>query len=98
MASPTWIVLASLEDGRLIDCNDAFCQDTGYAKREVIGRTTKELGLWSGPRERDDMLGLVNTRERIDKHPLKMRMRDGVVRRFSLERHHRGGPGLRVPP
>ena len=82
MASPTWIVLASLDDGYLVDCNDTFCQDTGFTKKEVIGRSTMELGLWSGAKERNHILGLIDTRERIDKHPLKMRMRDGVLRDF----------------
>lgn len=82
MASPTWIVLASLDDGYFMDCNDTFCQDTGYAKKEVIGRTTLELGLWSGPEERNAILRLIKSRRRIDKHPLKMRMRDGVLRDF----------------
>lgn len=82
MASPTWILLASLDNGYFLDCNDAFCQDAGYAKDEVIGRTTKELGLWSGPEERDSILNMIKYRRKIDKHPLKMRMRDGEMRDF----------------
>lgn len=82
MASPTWILLASLEEGKFIDCNDTFCQDTGYKKQEVIGHTTMELGLWSGPEERSGVLKMVRARKRVDKHPLKMRMPDGRLRDF----------------
>ncbi len=82
MASPTWILLASLESGNFLDCNDTFCQDSGYAKEEVIGRNTKELGLWSGTEERDRILNMIKTRRRIDKHPLKMRLRGGAMRDF----------------
>ena len=81
MASPAWILLASLDSGDFLDCNDIFCQDTGFSKEEVIGRTTKELGLWSGPEERNRILNMIEDRERIDKLPLKMRVR-GVMRDF----------------
>ena len=82
MASPTWIILASLEEGNFLDCNHAFLQDTGYGKEEVIGRTTMELGLWSGIKERYRILTLIDTQRRVDKHPLKMRMPDGCLRDF----------------
>ena len=82
MASPNWILLASLGKGHFIDCNDAFCKDTGYTREEVIGRSSKDLGLWTGTEERNRILDLIRSRKRIDRHPFKLSMRDGVVRDF----------------
>ena len=51
-SSPVWIMLSTLEDGRLIEVNEAFLLSTGYAHEEVLGRTSLELGMWVDPGER----------------------------------------------
>lgn len=82
MASPTWIILATVEEGYFLDFNDAFCRDTGYQKNEVIGRTTVEIGLWEHPEDRDRVLRKIKTEGGLDKFPLRLRMRDGEFRDF----------------
>lgn len=79
-ASPTWIVLATLDQGRLIDCNDAFCRDTGYKKEEVIGRTSVEIGLWRGRPDREDMLQVIRLNKSLDKEPVNLGMKNGEIR------------------
>lgn len=50
--SPVAISVTSLEDGRLIDANNAYWKLTGYDPATSIGRSTLELGIWSTPTER----------------------------------------------
>jgi len=45
--SPQAIALSETETGKLIDVNDKFCKLTKYAKAEVLGRTTTEVGFYS---------------------------------------------------
>jgi PAS domain S-box-containing protein len=62
--NPSGMVVTSLEDGRLVDFNDAFTQLTGYEREEAIGRTTTELGLWVQPEKRAEMLADLRLRGR----------------------------------
>ncbi|MCF8065126.1 MAG: PAS domain S-box protein [Desulfarculaceae bacterium] len=43
--SPMWVVLSSLEEGRLFEVNETFLRSTGYTRQEAIGKTIMELGL-----------------------------------------------------
>jgi len=45
--SPQPIAVTELETGRLIDVNLRFCELSGYAKDEILGRTTMEIGVLS---------------------------------------------------
>ena len=38
--SPTILAVTDLEDGRLLEVNDAFLRATGYVREEIIGRPT----------------------------------------------------------
>jgi PAS domain S-box-containing protein len=81
-SSPDWIAISALEDGRLIDVNDAFLKITGYAREEVIGKTSTELGLWVDPAERRRVVELMREKREIRDHEAKFRLKSGEVRTF----------------
>ncbi len=54
--SPDAILISTFADGRILEANDAFFQITGYAREEVIGHFTRELGIW---RNLDDRVRLL---------------------------------------
>jgi PAS domain S-box-containing protein len=45
--SPVPSVVATADDHRFVDANDAFVKAMGYATEEVIGRTADDLKLWA---------------------------------------------------
>ena len=45
--TPNAIAVFKPEDGTICDVNDIFCQGSGYSREEVIGRTSKDLNLFS---------------------------------------------------
>ena len=59
--SPTILAVTSLDDGRLLEVNEAFLRATGYARDEIIGRSIPELGLWINPEMREQ--GLAELRQ-----------------------------------
>jgi PAS domain S-box-containing protein len=59
--SPTILAVTSLDDGRILEVNDAFLRATGYARDEIIGRPIPELGLWMNPEMREQ--GLAHLRQ-----------------------------------
>ena len=51
-ASPIGMTITTLEDGKFIKANNAFCRIWGYSYEEILGRTTLEIGLWLNPADR----------------------------------------------
>ena len=54
--SPDSINLNRASDGMYIDINEGFTKIMGYAREEVIGKTSLELNIWEDP---DDRIRLV---------------------------------------
>jgi PAS domain S-box-containing protein len=51
-ASPVAICITTLEEGRLLDGNDAYWKMSGYDPENSIGRTAEELGMGEDSTER----------------------------------------------
>ncbi len=45
-SNPAPVAISSIDEGRYIDANDRFLEMFGYSREDVIGRTSKELGVW----------------------------------------------------
>ncbi|MCG6536818.1 MAG: PAS domain S-box protein, partial [Syntrophales bacterium LBB04] len=50
-ASPDWMTISTLEEGRYIDVSDAFVALSGFSREEALGKTAVELGIWVDPQE-----------------------------------------------
>lgn len=48
--------ISRLDNHQFIDVNDAFLAMYGYAREEIVGHTSEELGLWVDRAERQAML------------------------------------------
>ena len=57
------IALSDRASGRLVEVSDSFCTLLGYARDELIGRTSVELGLIA-PASRDQLLATVAAADR----------------------------------
>jgi diguanylate cyclase (GGDEF)-like protein/PAS domain S-box-containing protein len=77
--SPQPIALTELETGTLIEVNDAFCQTVGYAREELLGFRTTDLGFYSGKSRRVFKQTLLS-RGRVEGLEMDFRVRDGSVR------------------
>ncbi len=51
-ASPVAIGITSLEEGRLLDANQAYWNLTGYKPNSSLGRLVMELGMWNSQDDR----------------------------------------------
>src|ERR1700752_2178381 len=80
-ANPNPMSLASLTDGRVIEVNDSFVELSGYARPELVGRTSLEF-LWEMPLARSELLQ--HLREQ------------GVIRNLETKIHTNDGSSLVV--
>jgi len=74
--SPNPSVIARLDDGVLVDANDAYCTATGFTREEVIGKAAQDV-LWPDPDGREEMLRDLKKHGRLRHMDLKMQTKSG---------------------
>src|ERR1700693_5247145 len=79
-SSPLAITISSLAEGRYLEVNDAFLQMMGYARQEVLGRTSNELRIWLAPEERSTMIGHLTEFGRVAGFKTRFKARSGEIR------------------
>jgi PAS domain S-box-containing protein len=50
--SPMPMTVTTLDEGRFLEANAAFCKLIGHPREDVVGHTVHELGLWAEERTR----------------------------------------------
>jgi PAS domain S-box-containing protein len=60
-ASPVFITILTMKEGRYVLANDAFLNWLGIPREEVIGRTSADFGLWENSAEREAALNDMRT-------------------------------------
>jgi PAS domain S-box-containing protein len=78
-ASPEFISVSTLDEGRILEFNDTFTKLLGYEQHEVIGRTSVGIGLWLSPDERLRVLSVVREKGRVRNLEVKWRKKSGEV-------------------
>jgi PAS domain S-box-containing protein len=79
--SPASVSVASLEDGTIYDVSDRFCQQSGFSREEIIGKTSLELGLWSDPHQDRQKFREILFRDGLCRNmEVKHRDRSGAIR------------------
>jgi PAS domain S-box-containing protein len=57
---PGIVGISTLADGKYLDINRNFVTILGWSREEVIGKTSRELGIFSEYRDREEMLSQLN--------------------------------------
>jgi PAS domain S-box-containing protein len=79
-ASPDGLAISELETGRYIEVNDGYCRLYGYRRKEMIGRTSIELGIWNNPKERALLVRGLKTAGKVRNLELRTCTRNGRPR------------------
>jgi two-component system, cell cycle sensor histidine kinase and response regulator CckA len=75
--SPYAYLIASMEDGRILEVNDAFTTLCGYSREEALGRSTIDLGLWVTDSDRGRMVATVREKGTVDRIETMLRAKNG---------------------
>ncbi len=78
--TPDPIVLSSLLEGIIIDVNESFTGLTGYAREEVIGRSSAQIGLWVKEEDRSRIVQMLSQRGYARNVEVSFRIKSGQVR------------------
>ncbi|MFA7402658.1 MAG: PAS domain S-box protein [Pelobacteraceae bacterium] len=70
------IYLTRADDGQIVECSDKM---SGYARDELIGRSTMELNLWADMNQRQQVVDLVRADGFVNDFEATFRRKDGTV-------------------
>ena len=83
-ASPISNSITHVKSGKILEVNRAFESYFGYAREEVIGATTVELGLWADPVDRLAYVRELELHGAVRGFEALLRNRAGEVRPFMM--------------
>ena len=76
-SSPVAISISRLSDGYYIDVNDAFVEQLGWSREQIIGHTALELGIWPSLEDRQRWTGAVQKEHRIRNYEARLNFKSG---------------------
>lgn len=77
---PEAIALSRASDGTMLEVNEAWVQQTGYARAQGLGHTALELGLWLDSADREAVVARLAAEGRVSNFSTKFVRADGTVR------------------
>jgi len=79
-SNSTLMALSHLEDGTYIEVNNIFLETLGFARDEVVGKKSSELGLFAKPDERGQIIEAIKKNGTVKDFEVAIRAKDGSLR------------------
>ena len=76
-ASPVAISISRLSDGFYLDVNDAFVEQFGWRRDEMVGHTSVEIGLWPSRADRERWVAELRRTGRVRNAETRLNTRSG---------------------
>ncbi len=73
------MAITRLSDSKFIDINQAFCNDMGYTREEILGYTSEDLKLFKDPALRARLVEAVSTSHSLKDIEASIRRRNGSI-------------------
>jgi PAS domain S-box-containing protein len=71
------MAITTLGEGRYVDVNNAFLEQVGYSRLEMIGRTSLELGVWPTPADRAAVMAALRDGQPVRSRKTTFRTKTG---------------------
>lgn len=78
-SSPVALTLVSARDGTFVDVNDAFVENTGFSREEVIGKTSTGIRLFVDNREYEQFSSALRSKGTVRGMEIRCLTKDGQV-------------------
>ncbi len=83
-AIPIMMILATVDEGRFIDVNDAFCTGTSFNREALIGCTSLDIDLFKDPQKRQDLRNELMQYGKLENIDLEIRNKTGEIRQGKI--------------
>jgi PAS domain S-box-containing protein len=74
------VCITTWREGRFIDVNDSLLNLSGYSRKEVLGRTATELGLWVNIEDRPRVIEMLHQQKSVYNLEVQYRTKSGEIR------------------
>lgn len=81
---PVAACITTVEEDRFLEVNSGYVKLTGYAPGDVVGRTSRELGMWSSSQDQARLEAAFKSGGEFREVQLRLRTNDGHVRDILL--------------
>ena len=90
MANTSLMAISTIEEGRFIDANNRFVEVLGFERKDIIGKTAAEIGLYASIEQRQAAVDLLRKNGFVHNLEIGFKTRSGEIRQglFSAERIH----------
>jgi PAS domain S-box-containing protein len=78
-STPALAAIGRRSDGTMLDVNDVFLRELGFARGDVLGRTWADLGVWASPDDAAELRALVEQQGAVYGQAIRLRRRSGGV-------------------
>src|SRR5215831_1031489 len=78
--SPHGLAISRIADAVVLEVNDSFVSMFGYARDEIIGKSTLQIGLYGDPASREGALKMLKEQNFVRDFELTMRRKSGEAR------------------
>lgn len=78
--NPDGVAITRLDNGQILDTNDAGIRITGFTREETIGKSSLELNLWVEPEQRELLSARLRHEKTVSEFRWKMRTKAGDIR------------------
>ena len=75
-------IVISDRNGCIYDVNSVFEEMSGYTRKEVIGKSAVEVGLWEDLEQREEFLAGIHQHGKVQNFEMSVRARDGQLKWF----------------
>ncbi len=79
MTSPISFMIANMEDGKIIEVNDAFITVSGYSREEALSSSTLELNIWVNENDRKNMIKSLQSGHPVVRQETLLRGKNGNI-------------------
>jgi len=78
--SPVSMSITCAATAKYVEANENFFRDTGFARDQVIGHTSAELGLFSDPDDRQRLVAQARSQGFVKDMEIRFRVKTGEIR------------------
>jgi PAS domain S-box-containing protein len=76
---PSLINISTLRDGKFLEVNQTTLETLGYRREEMIGKSSRELGIWESEAEHAGVLATLQEHGSVRNKEVRLRVKHGPV-------------------
>lgn len=78
--SPVAAIISDIKSGCYSDVNEQYCKLTGYSRDELIGKSPRDIGIWSSSTPREEYIKLIQNNKNIKEEPFQINTKQNEIK------------------